>query len=295
MMDRGMDFETILQHCLERLERGGSVHACLRDFPEHAEALAPLLAAADALRWCPLPPLSDAARAAVRAQALAAFARQAASKPPQRLAWRGAGLRPKLLALACAVVLVVSGIGISVAAAQASLPGSRLYPLKRESEQVRLALAGRPQAQSALYLDFATRRLAEALALAASGRAPERALATEFAANCAQAWQTIAQLPAAQQAPLRRQYTAVVREHQERLTTALAGMAAPAARAVLASIVQASRQATALPAASLPPTAPPAPAATRGGAPLVVTDTKPTLAEGDADLKRMELSNFPLP
>ena len=170
-MDCGMDFETILQHCLERLERGGSVHACLRDFPEHAEALAPLLVAADALRWCPLPPLSDTVHTAVRAQALAAFAHQAASKPPQRSAWRGVGLRPKLLALACAVVLVVSGLGISVAAAQASLPGSPLYGLKRESEQVRLKLARSPDAQSALYLDFATRRLDEALAMVDAGRA----------------------------------------------------------------------------------------------------------------------------
>ena len=285
MMDHGPDFETILQRCLERLERGGSVQACLRDFPDQAEALAPLLAAADALRWCSLPPLSDAARTAVRAQALATFARQAAHKPSQRAAWRGAGLRPKLLALACAVVLVVSGLGMSVAAAQASLPGSRLYGLKRESEQVRLALARSPHAQSTLYLDLATRRLGEILALAASGRAPARALVTAFATNCDRAWQAIGALPAAQQAPLRSQYTAVVREHQERLKTALASTAAAAARAVLAPAVQASQQAAARPAAHLPPAAPRspaglAPAPPRRGPPLAPGESSPLLPVG---------------
>src|SRR5919199_627641 len=272
MRDHGTDFETILQHCLERLERGGSVQACLRDFPDQAEALAPLLAAADALRWCPLPPLSDATRVAVRAQALAAFARQAGSKSPQRSPWRGAGLRVKLLALACAVVLVVGGLGISVAAAQASLPGSLLYGLKRESEQVRLQLARSPHAQSTLYLDFATRRLDEALALAASGRTPERELVTALVTDYTQAWQTIGALPAAEQAALRRQYAAVVQTHQERLTRTLASSAMPAVRAVLAPAMQASQQAGARAAASILPTALASPSSARtGGAPPAAT------------------------
>src|SRR5919199_3581101 len=272
MRDHGTDFESILQCCLERLEKGGSVQACLRDFPDQAEALAPLLAAADALRWCPLPPLSDATRAAVRAQALAAFARQAGSKSPQRSPWRGAGLRVKLLALACAVVLVVGGLGISVAAAQASLPGSLLYGLKRESEQVRLQLARSPHAQSTLYLDFATRRLDEALALAASGRPPEREVVTALVTDYTQAWQTIGALPAAEQAALRRQYAAVVQTHQERLTRTLASSAMPAVRAVLAPAMQVSQQAGARAAASILPTALASPSSARtGGAPPAAT------------------------
>src|SRR5919199_6679421 len=213
MMDDSKRFEIILQHCLDRLEMGGSVQACLRDFPEDAEALAPLLAAAAELRWCALPPLPESTYAAVRTRTLAAFARRP-PVPPRRPAWSWTSLWPRAVVLACALLLIFAGAGITVVAAQQSLPGSLLYSLKRGAEQARLDLAPNPQAQASLYLDFAGRRLNEALAIAASGRAPDSGLLVEFAADYGRAQHAIVQLPSSQRSSLLDRYTVAVRDHR---------------------------------------------------------------------------------
>src|SRR5207247_7474621 len=75
-MNRGENIETILDRCLARLAGGATLDACLRDFPQHAVELAPLLEAAASLRRWEPPALSDAGRSAARARALAAFVDQ---------------------------------------------------------------------------------------------------------------------------------------------------------------------------------------------------------------------------
>jgi hypothetical protein len=98
-------------------------------------------------------------------------ARQTPFTPKQRML----ALR-SLLALVVCLALLLSGAGVTALAAQGSLPGEALYPVKTWSEDASLALAGSPQARLALTLDFTDRRLAEIAQLQAAGiEAPESA------------------------------------------------------------------------------------------------------------------------
>src|SRR5215470_4116682 len=103
-MRRGKAIEHILQLCLARIAAGESIAACLNEYPEHADELAPLLEAAAELRgWAP-PALSDATRGATRTRAHAALAARRA-RPSRRWAWVWArGVRP---ALASALALLL--------------------------------------------------------------------------------------------------------------------------------------------------------------------------------------------
>jgi hypothetical protein len=48
-------FETVLDECLDRVQAGASIEACLARYPEHAETLRPLLRLAAAVRAVPPP------------------------------------------------------------------------------------------------------------------------------------------------------------------------------------------------------------------------------------------------
>lgn len=73
-------------------------------------------------------------------------------------------LRPRrhLLIAALIGVLLMSMSGGAVAASGAALPGDLLYPVKLGTEQIRLLIAVSPEADSAVLLDIARRRIAEA-------------------------------------------------------------------------------------------------------------------------------------
>jgi hypothetical protein len=166
LMKRGERIESILQRCLARIEAGDGVDACLRDFPEQADDLRPLLEAALQLRRWEPPALSDAARATARARARDTFT--ALPAPPRRWTWGWGGGKRLALRSALALLLVVGTLGIGVAAAQSSLPGQPLYSLKRQSEQIRLQFTSDAERQAELRLEFAGHRLNEALALLAN-------------------------------------------------------------------------------------------------------------------------------
>jgi hypothetical protein len=218
LMSRGETTENILQRCLERIAAGESIAACLRDHPEHADELAPLLEAVAELRgWAP-PTLSPAARSAGRARAHTAL--DALRERRSRRWWRfwNGGMRLALGA-ALTLLLLLGTLGISVAAAQSSLPGQPLYGLKRQSEELRLQLAPSAEQQAELRLQFAGRRLEEALA-----EVGDCASATDLLSDMAQeydkAWQAITQLDPAAQARLRARFEEAVRTHRQALDAA---------------------------------------------------------------------------
>ncbi len=72
--------------------------------------------------------------------------------------------------------LVFGGGGITVSAAQTSMPDDALYAVKLASEQVRMQLAGDAEAEFQLTLEFANRRMDEARYLLGNGEMPDEAL-----------------------------------------------------------------------------------------------------------------------
>jgi hypothetical protein len=66
-----------------------------------------------------------------------------------------------LIAVVLAAIILFGGSGITVFAAQGSLPDQGLYPLKTWSEDVILSMVGSPQVRLNYALDFSDRRVAE--------------------------------------------------------------------------------------------------------------------------------------
>jgi len=69
------------------------------------------------------------------------------------------------------VSLIFGGAGGTVLAAQGSLPGDALYPIKRLTEEIRIGAAADPQTQIDLHLELAQARVQEMQQLTAQQRA----------------------------------------------------------------------------------------------------------------------------
>ena len=185
------EFERQLQECLEALAGGRwDLDECVRRYPEHADELrAQLLtvhavtdaynAEADA-QWAqdarrrfliatgqtiaeatdlePSPSFFAAAR--VRFLLAAQRLRQeAAGKPaPRRVPLFGSPMRA-VGALAAAAVLFFGFSTYTVATADAALPGDWQYPVKLQTERVRLALAFSDGQRHDVKLDIAEERI----------------------------------------------------------------------------------------------------------------------------------------
>ena len=75
-----------------------------------------------------------------------------------------------LFAIFLAVVFFFGGTGLTVYAAQESMPDETLYPLKTLSEDVLLSLTTSPRKQIDLTLGFADRRVTEIASLYSAGK-----------------------------------------------------------------------------------------------------------------------------
>jgi hypothetical protein len=75
-----------------------------------------------------------------------------------------------LIAVVLAVIVFFGGSGVTVYAAQDSLPGQALYPVKIWSEDVTLSLTGSTQKRLNHALDFSDRRVEEMEGLLAAGK-----------------------------------------------------------------------------------------------------------------------------
>ncbi|MFO7916593.1 MAG: DUF5666 domain-containing protein, partial [Anaerolineae bacterium] len=91
------------------------------------------------------------------------------------LYWKGQSeMFRKVASIALVIVLLLVGTGVTVQASQNSLPGDRLYSLKRFSENVRQKLAVSEAADTALAVSLAERRIQEATSLAERSDAGDR-------------------------------------------------------------------------------------------------------------------------
>lgn len=197
------EFESRLHECLEALSEGRwGLDECLRRNPEHAAALRPMLVAATmtarAYDVQPRAEFASAARerflvatgqrlqeamdvepspaffAAARMRFLLAAQRMklggtAPRRAPRRLPMFGSPMR----ALAGSMAALVLMLGVStytVASASAALPGDWQYPIKLQTERVRVALAMSDDAKLNVKLDIAEERVSEIEQLTKRGK-----------------------------------------------------------------------------------------------------------------------------
>jgi len=164
-----------LEICLQALEQGADVEACLARFPAQAEELRPILETALQARSVAVAEIPAAAlrRGKARFLQTAAEMREQASAPATRRGWQlGRIFRLGLASLAVIFFLLVTGSTGAVLAAASSLPGDSLYPLKRGWEAARLAVAS-PVSRAGLETEFQQERAREIQALYLMGRAEQ--------------------------------------------------------------------------------------------------------------------------
>jgi hypothetical protein len=150
------DFSTILETCIEKVRQGHSLDECLLLYPQHAEALRPLLLAVQQAQYAAsIQPNPEAVQSG-RERMLAAARQQV---KPERIQRRG--IQPVLrFALYLVMVLALAGF-LTINASARSLPGDSLYGVKRGWEQVRLSLADTNRSRDQLEAHFNRERFAE--------------------------------------------------------------------------------------------------------------------------------------
>jgi hypothetical protein len=178
------------------MEQGESIESCLSSYPEQLEHLAPLLRAAAKSRnldphsrlvakaggtervGAAIESLQEAARSGagkedVRKKSPAgggsdSFRSTAEPESSWAAGWGTFRFAARSAVLVLLVVVLTGLFTLSVSASS-SLPGERLYPLKRGVETARLSLAVNEQTRSGLEARFQERRLEEIQTLLSEG------------------------------------------------------------------------------------------------------------------------------
>ena len=168
-MKKSKEFNNTLDECLERLlVKGEPIEQCLRDFPEQADELEPLLQMALATKKAITIQPRPEFRAEARYQFLSALR---AVEPKRRLPFFG--LRPRWAAVVAIVIALLLAGGGTVAAAGGSMPDEPLYRVKLATEQVQLILTPSALGKAEFYARLADRRVFE-IAYMASRNKPEQ-------------------------------------------------------------------------------------------------------------------------
>lgn len=158
-----------LEICLQELENGAELESVLARYPDLAEELRPILKTSIMARNAAVPAPSSETHRRGRARVLqnAAEMREAAVLPgrPTFPIFRRLVLSLSLVVL----LLFISSNGLLNASAS-SLPGERLYPVKRGWENVQLMFVLDPASRSALETQFYNERFAEVTSLLTMGQ-----------------------------------------------------------------------------------------------------------------------------
>lgn len=180
-----------LEICLQALQQGADVESCLARFPAaQAEELRPILETANQARYAAVAEIPEAALRRGKARVLQAAAelREQSSVSTPNRRWnlsRIFGL--SLLSLAMMFCLLVTGWVGLVRAAEGSLPGDALYPVKRGWEDARLFVAS-PATRAELETEFQQERVREVNELFRASRVEQVIFQGVVAAKNATLW-----------------------------------------------------------------------------------------------------------
>jgi hypothetical protein len=174
-MKKNSAFENILDECLERLIKGGTVERCLESYPpEQALELEPLLRTAQAAREASVIMPRAEFKARARYEFRSALHDEVSQQPRTVSIFK----RGWVVALMVIGILMVSGGGVALAAGN-SMPDSPLYPVKLATERVQLALTPSAVDKAQLCAALADRRVVEIIYLADKGDAQQVEAATQ--------------------------------------------------------------------------------------------------------------------
>ncbi len=149
--------ENIFNECLEKLLAGTeTVEQCLGRYPDQAKELEPLLRTAMSVnKAIDVKPTAEL-KARIRYNLQLKMAEVG---KPRRASWFSLQPRWALAAVTMMLVFVIGGS--TFIAADSSMPGSPLYPVKLFTENISLKLAGSDAEKAELSLAFADRRVVE--------------------------------------------------------------------------------------------------------------------------------------
>jgi hypothetical protein len=170
MKDR--EFDDILSLCLDRMLKGESAAQCLRDYPELAAELKPLLSTAQAAKRLSAISPNPAFRSRARSQFQSALVEMQQKKQNQKQSslfhwhWRW---QSRWAMAAMAFLAVALGGGSTVAAASNSMPDNTLYPVKLATERVQMALTFSDLDKAELNAHLADKRVTEIVYLTSKG------------------------------------------------------------------------------------------------------------------------------
>ncbi len=168
-MKESREFDNVLDECLERLlVKGETIEQCLRGFPEHADALKPLLETALAIKKTSAIQPSLEFRDKARYQFYSALQEMEPRKRYPIFGWQ-----PRWAMVVTVVLVLLLAGGGTVAAAGYSMPDEPLYTVKLATEQARLVLTPSALGKAELYAELADRRVFE-IACMADENKPEQ-------------------------------------------------------------------------------------------------------------------------
>ncbi len=165
-------FADVLDECLDRvLLRGEAVDACVADYPEHATELRKALEAALTVHQAASLQPDQARKRASRLRFLEAVERRSRQGWLRRwLSGRLTGARPRwAMAISALVIAIVMGSTGTVVAAESSVPGDPLYPVKRVGERARLMLSFTDHREADIHAQLLDRRMEELQAVTDKG------------------------------------------------------------------------------------------------------------------------------
>ncbi|MFC2058882.1 DUF5667 domain-containing protein [Chloroflexota bacterium] len=153
------------------ITRGEDIEQCLRDYPDVAEELEPLLQTALATRAKVnmIQPRADFKALAKQRMLTQVRANVQKQNKPARFSLIGWQQRWAVVVASVFFMILVGGGGI-VAAAGNSMPDDFLYPVKIATEHVRLAFTSSDLGKAKLETEFADRRINEIAEMANEGK-----------------------------------------------------------------------------------------------------------------------------
>jgi len=150
--------EDILEHCIAEVRMGKTPEETLRQYPDVADDIRPMLTLACELQKLPGP--STSVNGLIRTMAKLSVQQTGMKTTAQRR--KITLLSHSVLIRAAAVILIVFLAGwTTVASSAQALPGDLLYPIKLFSERVRFCLAINQESKAELCIVFAEERVKE--------------------------------------------------------------------------------------------------------------------------------------